>query len=276
MGFNNEREKMPLVSVIMGVYNCADTLDRSIESIINQTYPNWEFIICDDASTDDTLEVLKKWQSKDNRIVVLHNEKNARLAATLNKCLEQCSGKYVARMDGDDESLPLRFEKQVEFLEKHTDIDCVGTASELFDENGTYGTRMLKEYPEKEDLLLNPIFMHPTIMMKAEVYRELGGYTVSKKTMRAEDLDLWFRFCAAGFCGYNLQDVLFRYHESVDDYKKRTFKAAIGTMCVFTNGYRMLHFPWYLYICAVKPVVSCGLRKIINKNRMDHNKGKCG
>ena len=265
MGFNNEREKMPLVSVIMGVYNCADTLDRSIESIINQTYPNWEFIICDDASTADTLEVLKKWQSKDNRIVVLHNEKNARLAATLNKCLEQCIGKYVARMDGDDESLPLRFEKQVEFLEKHTDIDCVGTASELFDENGTYGIRMLKEYPEKEDLLLNPIFMHPTIMMKAEVYRELGGYTVSKKTMRAEDLDLWFRFCAAGFCGYNLQDVLFRYHESAEDYKRRTFRAAMETSRVFRDGYRLLGFPVYKFIFSFKPVVSWIIPKRLKK-----------
>lgn len=271
MGFNNDREKMPLVSVIMGVYNCADTLDRSIESIRNQTYPNWEFIICDDASTDDTLEVLKKWQSKDNRIVVLHNEKNARLAATLNKCLEQCSGKYVARMDGDDESLPLRFEKQVEFLEKHTDIDCVGTASELFDENGTYGTRMLKEYPEKEDLLLNPIFMHPTIMMKAEVYRELGGYTVSKKTMRAEDLDLWFRFCAAGHQGYNLQEVLFRYNESVEGYQKRTFEAAIETAKVFKSGYELIGIVWYKRIFALKPIISYLLP---SKYRINRNKRK--
>ena len=72
--------------------------------------------------------------------------------------------------------------------------------------------------------LLNPIFMHPTIMMKAEVYLELGGYTVSKKTMRAEDLDLWFRFCAAGYQGYNLQEVLFRYNESVEGYKKGHLK----------------------------------------------------
>ena len=110
----------PLVSIIMGAYNCENTIYDCMESILKQTYENWEFIICDDCSSDHTLEILKKYEKNDKRIHILHNEKNMRLAASLNRCLEVAHGKYVARMDADDISMPDRLEKQVEFLQKST------------------------------------------------------------------------------------------------------------------------------------------------------------
>ena len=98
----------PLVSIIMGAYNCEATIEKCVESILQQTYKNWQFIICDDFSSDNTFDILKKYEDKDSRIIILHNECNKRLAASLNNCLKVAKGKYIARMDADDESLPQR------------------------------------------------------------------------------------------------------------------------------------------------------------------------
>ena len=100
----------PKISVIMGVYNCASTLPDAIMSIQAQTVLDWEFIICDDGSTDETWKIAGKFQRQDNRIVLLRNDKNLGLNATLNKCLSVARGKYIARMDGDDICAPERFE----------------------------------------------------------------------------------------------------------------------------------------------------------------------
>lgn len=260
----------PLVSIIMGAYNCSDTLRNCIESILNQTYTNWEFIICDDCSTDNTLAVMQEYQKKDERIVVLHNEKNSRLAASLNYCLEHAKGKYIARMDADDESLPQRLEKQVVFLENHTEYDVVGCARIIFDENGDVGMRKGKTEPQINDLLTDTPFAHPTIMMRKSVYDELNGYSVSKLTMRAEDLELWFRFYKNGHKGCNLSEPLYRYHESMDDYKKRSITAGWNTTKVFIDGYKKIGVPLYKYPMALKPLISALLPNKLNY--LYHNK----
>ena len=246
----------PLVSVIMGVYNEEKTICQCIDSILNQTYTNWEFIICNDCSKDRTLGLLKEYAEKDSRIIVLNNDKNLRLAASLNKCLVVAKGKYVARMDADDISLPERIETQVAYMENHPDIDCVGCSRIMFDENGDRGIRKGIENPTREILKVRSPFAHPTIMMKAETYNELKGYAVSKDGMRAEDLELCIRFFMRNKKGYNIQKPLYKYHESDEDYKKRTLKAATGTSKIFFRGYRLLGFPIYVYPLALKPIVS--------------------
>lgn len=246
----------PLVSVIMGVYNCEQTVGRAIESVICQTYCNWEFIICDDGSTDHTISVINKYAEQDSRIVVIENKTNMRLAATLNNCLKCARGKYIARMDADDENLPQRLEAQVNFLETHPEYDVVGCSRIIFDDDGDRGIRKSVEYPDENILLKDTPFAHPTIMMKKSVYDELGGYRISKETMRAEDLDLWFRFYAKGFQGYNMSQVLYRYHESLQDYKKRSLKAGIQTAKVFWNGYKMIKVPLLKRIWVIKPILA--------------------
>lgn len=245
-----------LVSIIMGVYNEEITLERCLNSIIDQTYDNWELIVCDDCSDDGTVGILEKYIKKDNRIKLLRNEKNIRLAASLNKCLDAAKGEYIARMDADDISLPNRLEKQVKFLEEHEDIDCVGSNMVVFDESGDKGVRESIEKPIKKDMLCKAPFFHPTIMMRKSVYDDLGGYTVSPETMRAEDLDLWFRFFKRGYKGYNIQENLYRYHESTTDYKKRTLKAAIKTAMVYIGGFKMLGFSKIKYLYAMRPIIS--------------------
>ena len=253
----------PLVSIIMGVYNEEQTLERCLDSILNQTYTNWEFIICDDGSTDGTIGILEKYQDKDNRIKVLKNEENMRLAASLNRCLGEAQGKYIARMDADDISSPERLAKQVEYLDKHEDIDCVGCNMMVFDESGDKGVRNSIEKPSKDDLLTKTPFYHPTIMMRKTVYDNLKGYKVSKETMRAEDLNLWFRFYKENYKGYNIQEILYRYHESKADYNKRTIKAAVRTVNVYLDGYKLLGFSKTKYLYAFKPVISALLPNAI-------------
>ena len=245
----------PLVSIIMGAYNAGNTISACIDSIIAQTYTNWELIICNDCSKDNTEEILEEYKNRDGRIVVIKNETNMRLAASLNRCLEISNGKYVARMDADDESMTERLSKEVEFMEEHPEYDVVGCSCVVFDEHGNLGVRKSDEHPTKDILYRDTPFAHPTILMKKSVYDALGGYTVDRTTMRAEDLDLWFRFYELGFAGYNLQNVLYRYRESTSDFGKRTVKAGIQTAKVFWKGYKKVNIPWRKRIWVFKPII---------------------
>ena len=126
--------KKDLISVIMAVYNCASTLREAIDSILNQTYTNWEFIICDDCSTDNTLEVVREYEKKyPDKFKVIQNEVNSKLSFSLNHCLKYADGEFIARMDGDDISVPERFEKQIRYLKEHPDVDLCSTLVQRFD-----------------------------------------------------------------------------------------------------------------------------------------------
>ena len=115
------------VSVLIGVYNCAGTLPQAVAAIQKQTYPYWELILCDDGSADATYQVAQALASKDERIFLLRNEKNLGLNQTLNNCLAAASGDYIARMDGDDDCLPERFERQVTLLETNPEYQITSS-----------------------------------------------------------------------------------------------------------------------------------------------------
>ena len=248
---------MVKVSIIMATYNCEDTLRKSIDSILAQTFKDWEFIICDDCSTDGTLQVLNDYSEKHpNKIIVIKNEVNSKLAYSLNHCLEYAKGEYIARMDGDDISLPERLEKQVKFLDEHPEYSVVSTAMTPFDENGMRPARFMKPEPTKDDLLNRSPFAHATILMRREAYDAVGGYTVSKRTQRAQDYDMWFRFFALGLKGYNMQESLYLVLEDDNVIKRRTFRSRCYEVQTKIKGYRLLHYPIYKYIFAFKPVVS--------------------
>ena len=119
-----------LISVIMSNYNTPEEyLREAIESILNQTYKNFEFIIIDDCSTDNSLEIIKSYN--DERIVLIENEENIGLTKSINKGLAVAKGEYIARMDADDVSLPQRFEKQINYMNDHTELIVCGSSMEL-------------------------------------------------------------------------------------------------------------------------------------------------
>lgn len=246
----------PKVSIIMATFNGAKTLAKSLDSIISQTFTDWEFVICDDCSTDCTNKILQEYASKDSRFKILRNETNSKLAYSLNKCLENCSGEYIARMDDDDESLPQRLETQVKFLQEHSEYAVVGSAALISDGNKILGKRIPKEYPTKSDVLRGPTFMHPTIMMRKSAYDKLGGYTVSSRTQRGQDWDLWFRFYAAEMKGYNIQEPLYIYHEDSTALKKRTLRTALMYSSTAFHGFHAIKAPLYKYALILKPVIA--------------------
>lgn len=240
----------------MGAYNSESTLANCINSIINQSYSDWEFIICDNCSQDATFSLLEEYARKDSRIIVLRNDKNMGQTFSLNRCLALAKGEYIAQMDSDDECFPSRLEEQVKFLDTYKEYDVVGSEVMVFDGEKDLYVRTVPEVPSKNDLKFRCPYVHPTIMMRKACYDALGGYRVAKETARAQDLDLWFRFYEKGFKGYNIQKPLCRYHESPDDYSKRTVKAALGISKIRRQGYKRLGFPWYVRIFSLKPIIS--------------------
>lgn len=244
------------ISVIMSVYNCGEMVRTSIDSILAQTYTNWKMIICNDCSTDNTVEILNEYANKyPDKFLIIHNKKNLRLAASLNHCLEYADGEYCARMDGDDFVAPDRFEKQVDFLQQHPDIQLVGTLMQTFDGNKRLGRIIpYQEFPDKFSLRFGPCFAHASIMTYTYVYSEIGGYTVSKRTVRSQDYDLWFKFFAKGYKGATIQEPLYFYREDANAFLRR--KPALYLWATITRwkGFKTLHYPIKYYWRVILPL----------------------
>lgn len=253
------KNTMPKVSIIMGIYNCEDTLSEAIDSILNQSYSNWELIMCDDCSSDNTFEIAQRYKELyPDKIKLIRNETNLTLAPTLNKCINISEGKYIARHDGDDLSHKDRLTKQVEFLEKNKVFDLVGTSMIAFDDNNRRkGVHRLKSIPIKEDLLYGTTFSHPTIMIKSEVIKILNGYCEKEYAKQLEDFELWIRFFEHGFKGINIEDELYFYREDNDAYKRRLNKSRrIRGLKLGVITRKRLNLPKYSYIYMLKDILA--------------------
>lgn len=266
-----------MISVIMGVFNTPKSyIDTSIQSILNQTYKDFEFIICNDCCTDDTFEYIKN-KYHDKRIVWISNEKNMGLAYTLNHCLKYSKGEYIARMDTDDYSFPERFEKQLNILKNNKNIDVVNCNVNVFDDRGIYGARKYSEYIEFKDFLLNNPIVHPSIMGRKSAFSKVGNYRDLPFTMRNEDYDLFLRMLNKGVTFYTLQDIVFNFRENTQSLKRRKYKYRINEYMVkFDNFKRMNILPKY-YIFCLKPLIvglipGKILLKIRNKTRSENKK----
>jgi glycosyltransferase EpsE len=245
------------VSILMGVYNCEYTLPSSIESIISQNYEDFELIICDDNSRDNSYKIAMDYACKyKDKIKVIKNEKNLTLGPTLNRCLYIATGKYIARHDGDDTYEKDKLKTQVEFLERNPQFDLVGTAMSCFDDNGIYGVRKLKPYPKGIDLMVGTTFAHATIMIKSEVIRNLGGYCEKKSAKGVEDYELWFRFFHNGYLGHNLQIPLYNVNEDRKCYKRKNCKRRINEIITMYKGRKKLGLSIKYNRYLVKPLLA--------------------
>lgn len=209
----------------MGIYNCAETLPEAIESILNQTFTNWELIMCDDGSTDDTYSVAEKYTSAyRNKIVLLKNEKNMGLNYTLNKCLTIAKGEYIARMDGDDHCSTNRFEVELDVFKREPEIAIVSTDMQYFDETGVWGNIRHPTYPTKRDFLSGTPFCHAPCLVKKEAYLAVRGYSNEKRLLRVEDYYLWVKKYQAGYKGKNIHLPLYQMRDDRNAYSRRKFK----------------------------------------------------
>ena len=246
----------PTISIISGIYNCADTLSDAIESILAQTIVDWEWILCDDASSDNTYMIAKKYvDNYPEKFVLLKNEQNMGLNYTLNRCLECARGKYIARMDGDDLCSPERFEEEIRCLEENPDIAIVSTDMEFFDETGTWGRISHPEYPINKDFLNESPFCHAPCMVRKEAYDAVNGYSIAKKLIRVEDYHLWVKMYAKGFKGRNIAKPLYKMRDDQNAYKRRKFRYRLNEAYVKAYAVKELNLPMIGYIYALRPIV---------------------
>jgi len=202
----------PLVSVLMTVFNAERYLAISIESICSQTFRDWEFIIVDDASTDTSLKIAQAYAVQDERIHVITNDINKGQTHCLNQGLAQARGKWIARQDADDLSLPQRLEKEIATVIQYPHLALVGSCGYMIDEHEVLVG--LLDVPLRGEVIcwsipiMNP-FLHTSVLFQADVVRFLGGYNTSYRI--AQDYDLWCRIISAGYEVHNLLERLVCY-----------------------------------------------------------------
>ncbi len=205
-------QKTPRVTVLMPVYNGEKYLREAIESILSQTFADFEFLIINDGSTDRTAEIIASY--KDRRIRLIPNESNLGLIATLNRGLRLSRGEYIARMDADDISLPRRLEKQVQFMDRHPRVGVCGTRFRTIGDEKNIRGRMVKTDPDmiRCGLLFSSMLAHPTIMMRKDLI-ERHNLLYNPEFVHVEDFELWVRML--NYCDLaNLKDTLacYRFH----------------------------------------------------------------
>lgn len=240
----------------MGIYNCASTLPEAIDSILNQTFQDWKLIMCDDGSTDNTYQVAQNYQKiYPDRIILVRNSHNMGLNYTLNHCLEYADTEYIARMDGDDISLPERLEKEIGFLDTHPEYAIVSCPMIYYDESGEWGRGKGGDAPSAESIAIGTPHCHAPCMVRKEAYDAVGGYTVNPKLLRMEDYDLWIKMYAKGFRGYNLSEQLYMMRDDRNATKRRAYKYRINEARVRIKAIRTLHLPIRYYFLAARPLI---------------------
>lgn len=213
--------KIPKVSVLMPVYNCELYIEEAIDSILNQTFSDFELLIIDDASSDSTVSIIKTYE--DCRIQLIEKPQNSGYTNSLNYGLSIAKGQYIARMDGDDISLPERFAKQVAFLDANAEIVLCGSNYNVINRN------KIVILPEKDQqiklaLLRGNCIAHPSVMIRNSIIKK-NHLLYNAKTEPAEDYDFWVRLLKIGSF-YNIQEVLLNYriHNTQVSQKKQTLQ----------------------------------------------------
>ncbi len=202
----------PTISVIMATYNRKDIVHKAIESIVNQTYRDFEFIIIDDASTDGTADIVQKYADKDDRIIFIRNKKNKGLVHNLNKGLDIARGKYIARMDDDDISYPTRFEKQIAYMEKIPQITVLSTRISPIDSETPHSFHN-EINPEIIKIFLYAVetpISHPTIMIRHDFLKK-HNIRYSERYKYVEDAHLYADILKAGGLIAGYPEVLLHY-----------------------------------------------------------------
>ncbi|TAH33728.1 glycosyltransferase family 2 protein [Candidatus Saccharibacteria bacterium] len=204
----------PKISVVMSAYNAQEYLEEAIESILNQTFNDFEFIIIDDGSTDNTSAIIENYARQDSRIRPVDYGENKGLITALNTGFKMAKGRYIARMDADDISLPDRFLKQYEYLEAHPDTVLLGTLSAYMDERSqVYGIWpvLLSDEEIRTGIAIHNEFRHGAVMIRRDVITK-NKELYDIKAAHYEDYEYWPRLLRHGK-GANLPDVLYLYRE---------------------------------------------------------------
>ena len=203
-----DKNVKPAISVLMPVYNGEKYLKQAIDSILSQTFTNFELITINDGSKDNSLNILKSYN--DPRLIIINNEINKGLIESLNIGLAQCKGMYTARFDHDDIALPHRFDTQYKFMQEHPEIDLVGGWTECIDPSGK--SLKINKNPSnpmviRYEFLFNNVMFHSSIFFRTEKIKKKGGY--SEEFVHSEDYEMYSRPGKELICS-NIPEVLFK------------------------------------------------------------------
>ncbi len=264
----------PLVSVLLPVYNAEKFLAQALDSVLAQTFRDFELLIINDGSRDGSRAILETYAAKDDRIRLTHRH-NKGIVATLNEMLAQAKGDFIARMDADDIALPDRFHQQVTFLREHPEVVCVGGAYEMIDSQGKLITPV--KPPEQDTDIQEQMLsgatavQHPCAMARRRAMLQVGGY--APKAFLAEDLDLWLRLGEIGKLA-NLADTVLQYrvHEqSLSATRIKRQSQVVQWVC--QQAWKRRGLPKRVCENAVtrhhQHMVQCGWRSFINGQRQE-------
>ena len=212
----------PKLSLITTLYNCETYVAESLQSAIDQTYTDFEWVVLNDGSTDNTWDIVNDMLGKDERVVLVDSKENRKIPTRRNEAIALARGEYVAIVDGDDINLPTRFEKEVRYLDAHSDVWCVGGHAFLMDQDGNQIEIM--NYPPllHQDIIQgllaqcrNPM-IDPTTMFRKKDFEELGGYSLNREIYTVPDMDLWARAIVSGRKMANLPEIVLRYRKNMN------------------------------------------------------------
>lgn len=238
----------------MGAYNCERTLRFAIESIIHQTYQNWEFIICDDGSKDSTWQIIQEYTKKDARIIGIQNSKNLGHPATLNECFKRSSGSYLARQDADDLSVPHRLERQLQYLEEHPEVDVLSTDAFLCDENWKiWGEKISRQNLKLSDWARGSQINHASVLIRRSIFEKVNGY--DSIAYRVEDYDLWLRMLAIQGKILTLPEKLYTIQWTQKDYIRKRRRDRLREVKYKIKGMLLNRMPFWSYVFVLKSFV---------------------
>lgn len=261
---------MPKVSVIIPTYNAVKTIEKTVNSVLEQTEKDFEIILVDDVSSDETYSVLKKLANKDERILCFKNKHNSKSAYTRNVAISKTRGQFIMQLDDDDYCDPSRMEQQVDYLEKHPEIDFVGSNVAVYNNKGIYGQLIKPENPTIKDLLKTSQFFNPSMMFRRESLETVGGYRISWETVRGQDYDMYLRMYIADLKGHNIQKDLTYYYQDNNYVKKIKWKNRLGEACYRYRHFKRLGVLPGAFPYVVKPLIAIFIpRKVLQRKQIN-------
>lgn len=258
----------PEITVLMSVYNDKKYLSESVESILNQTFENFEFLIIDDASTDGSKDLLEEYAKEDSRIKLICNKNNKGLSYNLAEGTSLAKAPWIARMDADDISVKDRLAIQIQYVKEHPSIDIVGSYVIDIDDEGN--ELELRKVPTTHEKIANLIwtcpFIHPTVLFKKESIIKAGSY--DRNLRRRQDYDLWFRCHEASLRFDNIDMPLLFYRATDAYYKKNNLKVQLQQAKMGFAGAKKVKASPIAYIgvtvAFLKGILPYQIRKPIN------------
>jgi glycosyltransferase involved in cell wall biosynthesis len=260
----------PDISVLMSVYNSADLLPKALQSLLDQNHTQWELVVVDDGSSDDSLTILENFKKTvDQPVHILKNEKNLGLTKSLNKGLKIAKGKYIARLDADDWFHPKKLKKQFQFMEDHPDYGIVGSWYTNYFSDRKSSEVVVKPPTESKAiqkyLLFSNPFAHSAVMIRRDAFDVVGLYNESIRL--GQDYELWWRFSKHFKMGNLNENLCFRLVETISDTDsklRRQMVQSVNTRWRYMNRKNPLN---YLYL--VHPLLIAytpnSIRKIVRK-----------